>query len=89
MSGMTLAEALALLRSAGAQVSHHELGPLTSGTELQALGLDSVQLLEMIAVAEHDIGLRLPDEAFGRLRTVGDLCELLMAAAPERQAGAR
>lgn len=86
---MNLAETLALLRRAGAQVSHRELGPLTPETELQGLGLDSVQLLEMIAVAEHDIGLRLPDEAFGRVRTVGDLCELLMAATPERQAGTR
>ncbi|MFE2499087.1 acyl carrier protein [Streptomyces scopuliridis] len=86
---MNLAEALALLQSAGEQVSHRELELLTTETELQALGLDSVQLLEMITVAEHSIGLRLPDEAFGRVRTVGDLCEVLMAAAPERQAGAR
>ncbi|MFC8824214.1 acyl carrier protein [Streptomyces sp. NPDC057137] len=86
---MNLAEALALLQSAGAQVSHRELGRLTTETELQALGLDSVQLIEMIAVAEHAIGQRLPDEAFGRVRTVGELCEVLMAAAPERQAGAR
>ncbi|WP_326812886.1 acyl carrier protein [Streptomyces scopuliridis] len=86
---MNLAEALAFLQSAGEQVSHRELGPLTVEAELQALGLDSVQLLEMITVAEQSTGLRLPDEAFGRVRTVGDLCEVLMAAAPDRQAGAR
>ncbi|MFF2848801.1 acyl carrier protein [Streptomyces sp. NPDC058001] len=86
---MNLAEALAVLQSAGEQVSDHELGPLSAEAELHALGLDSVQLLEMITIAEQSIGLRLPDEAFGRVRTVGDLCEVLTAATPERQAGAR
>ncbi|MEV4969850.1 acyl carrier protein [Streptomyces scopuliridis] len=86
---MNLAEALAFLQSAGEHVSDRELGRLTTETELQALGLDSVQLLEMITVAEQNSGLRLPDEAFGRVRTVGDLCEVLMTAAPDRQAGAR
>ncbi|MFJ6573286.1 acyl carrier protein [Streptomyces sp. NPDC091292] len=86
---MNLAEALALLQSAGEQVSHRELGPLTPETEVQSLGLDSVQLLEMITVAERDLGIRLPDAVFGRVGTVGELCEALMAAAPEPQADAR
>ncbi|HEY8982102.1 MAG TPA: acyl carrier protein [Streptomyces sp.] len=86
---MNLPEALALVREAAANVSHREPHPITPETELEELGLDSVQLLEMITVAEQRLGLRLPDELFGRMRTAGDLCEALMACAQGHRAGTR
>jgi acyl carrier protein len=72
---------MAVLDQAARQVAHNEVPPLHTAAELQSLGLDSVQLLEMVAIAEAELGLRIPNEAFGRVRTAGELCGHFVEAA--------
>ncbi len=84
---MSSPEMLALLRQAVEQVTGRDLGPLPEEADLRSLGLDSVQLLEMIAWSEGQLGFRVADEAFGRLQTVGDLCAILEASAPQERTG--
>lgn len=89
---MNTADVLAALQSACEQVDPRELEPLSLETDLGTLGLDSVAILEMIAMSEDRLGIRIPDEAFGRVRTVSDLCAVFIAAAPPdlaTQEGAR
>jgi acyl carrier protein len=46
------------------------------------LGIDSLALAELIEVISAKAGVVIPDEATGRVRTVGDLQDILDARAP-------
>lgn len=78
------ADLLRLLRRGCAVAAGRDVGPLTLEQEIQALGIDSVALLELVGWAEAELGARIPDEELARLRTVGDLCRRLQAGAVAR-----
>jgi acyl carrier protein len=82
---MNQAELLTELQRAAEKVANFEVPTMNVDTDVQQLGLDSVQLLEMIAVVEENLGRRIPDEALGRFRTVGELCDLLQAGRRQGQ----
>lgn len=42
------------------------------------LGLDSLQTIELVYEVETAFDLQIPDEAFGRLRTIGDVVTYLV-----------
>ncbi|MFJ9669775.1 acyl carrier protein [Streptomyces sp. NPDC101221] len=87
---MTPTDIPQVLHRAYRQVTQRDPGDLHRDTDIRALGVDSVQLLEMIVVAETELGLRVPDAALGSVETIGDLYDMLDRAAPqaEAQAGA-
>jgi acyl carrier protein len=41
------------------------------------LGLDSLQTIELVYQVESEFDLQIPDEDFGRLRTIGDVVTYL------------
>ena len=41
------------------------------------LGLDSLQTIELVYQVESAFDIQIPDEAFGRLRTIGDVVTYL------------
>src|SRR5213596_3793547 len=62
-----------------------ELAPDVSLTD--ELAADSLDLVELAARLEAELGLVVPDRVVERLRTYGDLVRAAVAAAPERGAG--
>jgi len=61
-----------------------ELAPDVSLTD--ELAADSLDLVELAARLEAELGLVVPDRVVERLRTYGDLVRAAVAAAPERGA---
>ncbi|CAL9583485.1 acyl carrier protein [Streptomyces sp. enrichment culture] len=83
---MTPTDIPQVLHRAYRQVTQRDPGDLHRDTDIRALGVDSVQLLEMIVVAETELGLRVPDAALGSVETIGDLYDMLDRAAPQAEA---
>ncbi|MFE1047735.1 acyl carrier protein [Streptomyces olivaceus] len=82
---MTPSDIPQVLHRAYQQVTQHDPGTLDRDADIRALGVDSVQLLEMIVIAETELGLRVPDAALGGAETVGDLYDMLGEALPQTQ----
>lgn len=47
--------------------------PLNSAHELQALGIDSLKLIDVVMSVEREFGTELDEDALVRARTVGEL----------------
>lgn len=47
--------------------------PLNSANELQALGIDSLKLIDVVMSVEREFGTELDEDALVRARTVGEL----------------
>jgi acyl carrier protein len=66
------------LRKLTAAVLRREIGPLTADSRLEAtLGIDSLDVLRLLAAMEERYDIRISDERILSLRTYGDLLELL------------
>jgi len=62
---------------------------LVREASLNALGVDSLDVIEMVMTFETEFGVDIPDEAIdGRLEdhTVGDLLDVALKYAPRQQA---
>ncbi|MGW3525484.1 acyl carrier protein [Streptomyces olivaceus] len=86
---MTPSDIPQVLHRAYQQVTQRDPGSLDRDADIRALGVDSVQLLEMIVIAETELGLRVPDAALGGVETVGDLYDMLGEALPQTQGQGR
>ncbi|MET9821374.1 acyl carrier protein [Streptomyces sp. NPDC006349] len=82
---MTPSDIPQVLHRAYQQVTQRDPGALDRDADIRALGVDSVQLLEMIVIAETELGLRVPDAALGSVETIGDLYDMLGQALPQTQ----
>ncbi|WP_328659463.1 acyl carrier protein [Streptomyces sp. NBC_00334] len=82
---MTPSDIPQVLHRAYQQVTQRDPGTLDRDADIRALGVDSVQLLEMIVIAETELGLRVPDAALGSVETIGDLYDMLGQALPQTQ----
>ncbi|MET9431121.1 MULTISPECIES: aminotransferase class I/II-fold pyridoxal phosphate-dependent enzyme [unclassified Streptomyces] len=71
---------LGVLHEACRTVSGRRVAPLEEHTDLRALGLGSLQAMEMLVVIEQELGVRLADTAVQQARTAGDLCDVIAAA---------
>jgi acyl carrier protein len=58
-------------------VLHLPSATLTADTRIDALGLDSLDLVEAALELEAIVGRELPDGALAEARTVGELARLL------------
>jgi acyl carrier protein len=67
-----------------ARVVRRDISPLTPETRIQdALGIDSLDVLRLLAAAEDRYGIRISDEDLVALRSYGDLQRLLGIGAEE------
>lgn len=74
----TTTDLLDIFRSAAAEVSiSGEVPDLGPDAALDELGFDSVQLAELLATMEEQVGVRAEQDALYQLRTVGDLVGVL------------
>jgi phthiocerol/phenolphthiocerol synthesis type-I polyketide synthase C len=75
-------ELLAFLARGIAEVTGRPAPTLNPEADIAALGLDSLQTLELVAWAEERLGVRVPDEELTTLRTVAELSSALAARIP-------
>lgn len=59
-----------ILRTAAELDSNY---PINASQELQALGIDSLKLIDVVMSVEREFGTELDEDALVRARTVGDL----------------
>ena len=82
---MTDQELLDLLHRGLHQVTSRTFPPLSKEDNVQELGVDSLELLELVSWAEEQTGHRVPDAKLFTVATVGDLCGAL-GTVPDRDA---
>lgn len=51
---------------------------ITDDATFEALGLDSLDLVEVTLVIDEELGIRIPDERLGDIRTTGDAVNVLI-----------
>ena len=64
---------LALISTGFTEVTGRPAPPFTAEDDIAALGLDSLNTLELVAWSEERLGIRIPDEELVTLRTVSEL----------------
>ncbi len=75
---MTITPAESDLRQLIASILNRDIGPLTPETNLRdALCIDSLDVLQLLAAAEQRYGIHVADEEMVELRSYGDLLGLL------------
>ena len=57
------------------------LGPVSRGSVVTELGLDSLALMEAISDFEEELDIMIPDEDLMRLRTLGEFVDRVAALA--------
>jgi acyl carrier protein len=68
---------LTLLQESLRHVTNRPCRQLSAQDRMQDIGADSLELLELVAWAEQQLDLRIPDADLMTVSTVGDLCRLL------------
>ena len=51
---------------------------ITEDATFEALGLDSLDLVEVTLVIDEELGIRIPDEKLGDIQTTGDAVTVLV-----------
>lgn len=51
---------------------------ITDDATFEALGLDSLDLVEVTLVIDEELGIRIPDERLGDIQTTGDAVDVLI-----------
>ena len=80
---MTDQELLDLLHQGLHRVTPRTFEPLSKEDKVQELGVDSLELLELVSWAEERTNRRVPDAQLLGVATVGDLCAAL-GTVPDR-----
>lgn len=66
-----------ILRATPEWVSHLDALPdLTAETTIEAAGLDSLDVVELIMLIEDELHIEIPDDDTGHLKTLGDIARL-------------
>jgi acyl carrier protein len=73
-------DVVALFRSAVFEAGGIKLDNLTLDTKLADLNLDSISVMESIAILEDRLKIRVPDEDLARLNCLRDLEKLIAKA---------
>ena len=74
---MSNVDVIGLFKQAALEVHGRELGALDATTDISALGLDSVAVMEMTGCLEEKLKIRIPDEELAEVETLGELDTLI------------
>jgi acyl carrier protein len=85
---MTQDDLLALLNRGLRQITSVERPPLTPESDLHSVGIDSLQLLELVTWTETELNVRLPDENLYTVTNFQGLCDLISAELGNRNPAA-
>lgn len=68
---------LGLFEETATMITERDLGAVTESTQIAALGIDSLGMLELVGEMERTLGIHLPDDQLVGLLTVRDLLDLV------------
>ena len=74
-----------MFKQAAFEVDNRRIPDLKSDTVIATLGMDSVAIMELVSWFEEKLGLRIPDEDLGKIKTVKDLRDCIARLAPDKQ----
>lgn len=80
---MTRAELLQIFRSTASEIAEKDLSKVDEAGAITELGIDSLELLEVIGSLERDLDIRVPDDQLVGIQTVGQLLNLVSAKLPK------
>jgi acyl carrier protein len=80
---MTRAELLQIFRSTASEIAEKDLSKVDEAGAIAELGIDSLELLEVIGSLERDLDIRVPDDQLVGIQTVGQLLNLVSAKMPK------
>jgi acyl carrier protein len=79
---MTRAELLDVFRSTASEVAEKDLNGVSEDGVIADLGIDSLELLEVIGSLEQNLDVRIPDDQLVGIQTVGQLLALVERKLP-------
>jgi acyl carrier protein len=71
-----------MFKLAALEVDNRKLPNLRADSVIATLGMDSVAIMELVSYFEEKLGVRIPDEELGRIRTVADLRDTIARLLP-------
>jgi acyl carrier protein len=80
---MTRAELLQIFRSTASEIAEKDLSKVEEAGAIAELGIDSLELLEVVGSLERDLDIRVPDDQLVGIQTVGQLLNLVSAKIPK------
>jgi acyl carrier protein len=80
---MTRAELLQIFRSTASEIAEKDLSKVDEAGAIAELGIDSLELLEVVGSLERDLDIRVPDDQLVGIQTVGQLLNLVSAKMPK------
>lgn len=80
---MTRAELLQIFRSTASEIAEKDMSKVEEAGVIAELGIDSLELLEVIGSLERDLEIRVPDDQLVGIQTVGQLLNLVSAKLPK------
>jgi acyl carrier protein len=79
---MTRPELLQIFRSSASEIAEKDLSKVDESGVISELGIDSLELLEVIGGLERDLDIRIPDDQLVGIQTVGQLLNLVANKLP-------
>ena len=79
---MTRPELLQIFRSSASEIAEKDLSKVDENGVIAELGIDSMELLEVIGGLERDLNIRIPDDQLVGIQTVGQLLNLVAGKIP-------
>ena len=80
---MTRTELLQIFRSTASEIAEKDLSSVEESGAIAELGIDSLELLEVIGSLERDLNIRVPDDQLVGIKTVGQLLSLVADKLPQ------
>ena len=80
---MTRAELLRVFRSTASEIAEKDLSSVEETGVIAELGIDSLELLEVIGSLERDLNIRVPDDQLVGIKTVCQLLSLVENKLPQ------
>lgn len=74
---MTRAELLDMFRVTATEIAERDFSKVTEDGVIADLGIDSLELLEVIGTLERNLDVRIPDDQLVGIQTVGQLLALV------------
>jgi acyl carrier protein len=84
---MTRTELLTIFRSTASEIAEKDLSAVEESGSIADLGIDSLELLEVIGSLERDLNIRVPDDQLVGIKTVGQLLSLVSDKLPAATQG--
>lgn len=76
---MTRAELLETFRRTAGEIAERDFAAVQEEGVIAELGIDSLELLEVIGTLERELDVRIPDDQLVGIQTVGQLLTLVEA----------